>query len=83
MQDDASEDPQTAAKAGSTGHSELYFKKLVPAVKEVFATCLPSSELQVTLRKNCTATFRTSPCSCTDPRHDVAAGRKLLRPLLV
>lgn len=47
MQDDASEDPLTAAKAGATGAAELYWKqKMVPSIKEVFATCLSSNELQ-------------------------------------
>jgi hypothetical protein len=49
LQDDASEDPLTAAKAGATGAAELYWKqKMVPSIKEVFATCLSSDALQVT-----------------------------------
>jgi hypothetical protein len=48
LQDDASEDPLTAARAGATGAAELYWKqKMVPSIKEVFATCLSSNALQV------------------------------------
>jgi len=54
-QDDASEDPLTAAKAGATGAADLYKHKMIPAIKEVFATCLPSAELQVNQQRNCPA----------------------------
>lgn len=52
VQDDASEDPLTAARAGATGAAELYWKqKMVPSIKEVFATCLSSNALQVPGRR--------------------------------
>ena len=52
LQDDASEDPLTAARAGATGAAELYWKqKMVPSIKEVFATCLSSNALQVPDRR--------------------------------
>lgn len=49
-QDDAAEDPLTAAKAGCSGDYELYWQnKLKKPLTEVLVTCLSASQLQVRL----------------------------------
>lgn len=48
LQDEAAEDPLTAALDNRTADSELYWKnKLATPLKEVFATCLQPQALQV------------------------------------
>lgn len=52
LQDEAAEDPLTAALDFRTADSELYWKnKLQRPLQEVFATCLSPSALQVLIRR--------------------------------
>ena len=47
MQDDASEDPLTAAKAGAAGNGDLIWKnKMLRPLQELFTTCLTPAHLQ-------------------------------------
>ncbi len=74
LQDDASEDPLTAARAGATGAAELYWKqKMVPSIKEVFATCLSSNALQVPDRHGAA---RTMVFECGSGNRPSCAGRR-------
>ena len=51
LQDDAAEDPLTAALQGRQADCELYWRtKLQRPLQEIFATCLSPSTLQVQLR---------------------------------
>lgn len=48
LQDDAAEDPLTAARQGSAADYDLYWhNKLLRPLSEVFAVCLPPNGLQV------------------------------------
>lgn len=48
MQDDASEDPLTAAKLGAAGNGDLIWKnKMLRPLQELFTTCLTPAQLQV------------------------------------
>ncbi len=50
-QDDAAEDPLTAAKAGCSADYELYWQnKLRKPLAEILATCLSASQIQVRLK---------------------------------